>query len=95
MITRRSLERGCGRAQPQHVEMIVRYGNFQHRSDYDLRWLVCDTPVTRPRSEEPGAEILRRFLDRQRIYATDHFATKYELQARRNLERSIQLLTNK
>lgn len=41
------------------------------------------------------AEILQRFLDRQRIYATDHFAHKYELQARRNLERSIHVLTVK
>jgi hypothetical protein len=35
------------------------------------------------------SEILKRFLARTRIYATDFFAAKYEQQARRNLERSI------
>jgi len=38
------------------------------------------------------AEILESFLARNRIYATDFFATKYEQQARRNLERSIRQL---
>jgi predicted metal-dependent HD superfamily phosphohydrolase len=38
------------------------------------------------------AEILERFLARSRIYATDFFATKYEQQARRNLEGSIRQL---
>lgn len=38
------------------------------------------------------AEILERFLTRRRIYATDYFATKYEQQARRNLEDSIRQL---
>ena len=38
------------------------------------------------------AEILERFLARSRIYATDFFATKYEQQARRNLEDSIRQL---
>lgn len=38
------------------------------------------------------AEILQRFLDRKRIYATDLFAAKYEEAARRNLENSIQRL---
>lgn len=40
------------------------------------------------------AEILQRFLNRKTIYTTAHFAKKYEQQARRNLERSIRLLTN-
>src|SRR5579871_1864276 len=35
------------------------------------------------------AEILQGFLKRQRIYATEHFWRKYEVQARRNLERAI------
>jgi predicted metal-dependent HD superfamily phosphohydrolase len=35
------------------------------------------------------AEILNGFLKRQRIYSTDHFWRKYEVQARRNLERAI------
>jgi predicted metal-dependent HD superfamily phosphohydrolase len=38
------------------------------------------------------AEILQRFLDRARIYSTDHFFAKYEHQARQNLEQSIQRL---
>jgi predicted metal-dependent HD superfamily phosphohydrolase len=38
------------------------------------------------------AEILERFLQRERLYATDFFRDKYEAQARRNLEKSISLL---
>jgi len=38
------------------------------------------------------AEILQRFLARDRIYATDHFASRYEANARRNLEDSIRRL---
>ena len=35
------------------------------------------------------AEILQGFLKRQQIYVTEHFRSKYEIQARRNLERVI------
>lgn len=34
-------------------------------------------------------EILQRFLERPRLYATDYFASRYEQAARRNLERSL------
>ena len=39
------------------------------------------------------AEILERFLARERLYATDHFFAKYEQQARTNLQSSIRTLT--
>jgi predicted metal-dependent HD superfamily phosphohydrolase len=35
------------------------------------------------------AEILQGFMKRQRIYSTEHFWRKYEVQARRNLEKAI------
>jgi predicted metal-dependent HD superfamily phosphohydrolase len=35
------------------------------------------------------AEILQRFLNRERIYSTEHFFSKYEHQARGNLGNSI------
>jgi predicted metal-dependent HD superfamily phosphohydrolase len=38
------------------------------------------------------AQILQRFLDRPRIYATDHFASRYETAARHNLTDSIRKL---
>ncbi len=38
------------------------------------------------------AEILHSFLDRPSIYCTEFFRKKYEVQARRNLQRSIQKL---
>lgn len=38
------------------------------------------------------AEILRRFLERERIYATDFFARKYEQPARKNLAASLKKL---
>jgi predicted metal-dependent HD superfamily phosphohydrolase len=39
------------------------------------------------------AEVLQRLLARERVFATDWFRTKYEQQARRNLEVSIRKLT--
>jgi predicted metal-dependent HD superfamily phosphohydrolase len=39
------------------------------------------------------AEILKRFLSRERIFATDWFRNKYEKQARLNLEASIAVLS--
>lgn len=38
------------------------------------------------------AAILQRFLDRPTIYRTPHFQDKYEAQARKNLDRSLQQL---
>ncbi|MDB6053106.1 MAG: hypothetical protein JWN25_629 [Verrucomicrobiales bacterium] len=40
------------------------------------------------------AEILKRFLSRERIFATDWFRNKYESQARLNLEASIEALSH-
>lgn len=37
--------------------------------------------------------ILRKFFDRPTIYFTDYFKAKYELQAKRNLDKSIETLT--
>ena len=39
------------------------------------------------------ASVLHGFLARPRIYATDHFASRYESAARQNLGRSLSLLT--
>jgi predicted metal-dependent HD superfamily phosphohydrolase len=39
------------------------------------------------------AAILQRFLDRPEIYSTDYFRRKYEAQARRNLARSVERLS--
>ncbi len=39
------------------------------------------------------ARILQQFLDRPRIYHTDHFHDAWEVRARANLQRSIQRLT--
>ncbi|MDD5740370.1 MAG: N-methyl-D-aspartate receptor NMDAR2C subunit [Candidatus Nanoarchaeia archaeon] len=40
------------------------------------------------------SRILESFLSRDSIYQTDFFRDKYEVQARKNLERSINILTN-
>ncbi|MDB6026056.1 MAG: hypothetical protein JWM68_2279 [Verrucomicrobiales bacterium] len=40
------------------------------------------------------AEILQNFLNRPRLYTTDLFFSKYERQARLNLEKSIRILGN-
>ena len=39
------------------------------------------------------AEVLRGFLARPRIYATDSFARRYEMTARQNLGRSLSALS--
>lgn len=54
------------------------------RAEYD--WVPSELFKTK------RAEILQRFLQRPRIYSTEPFFVKYERQARRNLEWSIQRL---
>ena len=45
--------------------------------------------VPEPLYREKRAEILRKFLERKRIYTTKHFFDLYELSARRNISNSI------
>jgi len=56
----------------------------QIRREYD--WVPAETFKVK------RAEILERFLARDRIYATDHFFAKYEQRARSNLQNSIRSL---
>lgn len=65
----------------------------------DARFREYEAQIQREYGWVPGtlyaskrAEILERFLARERIFATDWFADKYERQARRNLEASIHAL---
>ena len=61
-----------------------RFVEYESQIRQEYAW-VDDVLFTTKRRE-----ILRRFLSRRRIYATDWFYTKYETQARLNLERSIE-----
>ena len=42
---------------------------------------------------EGRAEVLRRFLDRPSVFATDHFRARFERRARANMTQSLQHLT--
>ena len=65
-------------------ENAYRYYAQQIRQEYD--W-VPDTTFAARR-----AEILERFLARERIYSTENFFAKYETQARANLRESLRKL---
>ena len=64
-----------------------RFDDYESGIRAEYAWVPQDVFNTK------RAEILKRFLNRERIYSTEHFFTRYERQARRNLENSIQKLT--
>lgn len=59
----------------------------QIRKEYD--WVPEDAFVA------GRSAILKSFLDRPNIYATQFFRNKYETQARRNIARSLAQLSNR
>ena len=62
------------------------FTRYEHQIRREYRWVAeADFRMGRTR-------ILESFLARQNIYHTDHFRTKYEEQARKNLARSIEKL---
>jgi len=63
-----------------------RFAEYEAQIRREYEW------VPGPIFNSKRAEILRRFLEREHIYATRHFAERYEQPARRNLEASIQAL---
>jgi predicted metal-dependent HD superfamily phosphohydrolase len=69
-----------GQPEPRFLEYEA-----QIRREYE--W------VPQPTFAAKRAEILERFLERNRIFATDLFFAKYEDQARTNLIRSVKRLT--
>jgi predicted metal-dependent HD superfamily phosphohydrolase len=60
-----------------------RFGEYERQIRREYNW-VPETVFA-----EKRAEILKRFLERPRIYSTEHFSTRYEQQARGNLEHSL------
>lgn len=87
-----SIEAGPDAALMVDVDLSIlgqgeqRFAEYEAQVREEYRW------VPKLIFNSKRAEILERFLARSRIYATDFFATKYEQQARRNLESSIRLL---
>jgi predicted metal-dependent HD superfamily phosphohydrolase len=63
-----------------------RFKEYEAQIRREYEWVPEATFVTK------RAEILERFLARQRLYATDHFFAKYEKQARTNLQDSLRKL---
>ena len=61
----------------------ARFAQYEEQIRREYAW------VPKPIFKSKRAEILRRFLAREHIYATELFRGKYEPQARRNLEASI------
>lgn len=64
----------------------ARFAEYEAQIREEYRW------VPKLIFNSKRKEILQRFLDRPRIYATDYFAGRYEERARRNLEHSIREL---
>jgi len=64
-----------------------RYKQYAKDIRFEFRW------VPKPMFRARRAEILQGFLDRPRIYWTQHFYDSYEEQARENLRREIAELT--
>jgi predicted metal-dependent HD superfamily phosphohydrolase len=65
----------------------------KHFAEYETGIRAEYAWVTQDIFNAKRTEILQRFLNRKRIYSTEHFFAKYERQARRNLENSIRRLT--
>ena len=63
-----------------------RFQEYEAQIRREYEWVPSETFKVK------RAEILGRFLARNRIYSTDHFFTKYEQQTRSNLQNSIRSL---
>lgn len=66
-----------------------RFAQYEAGIRAEYAWVPQETFEVR------RAEILQRFLNRQRIYSTEHFFARYERTARQNLEQSIRSLTGR
>ena len=64
-----------------------RFGEYEAQIRREYEWVPIETFKVK------RAEILERFLARDRIYTTDHFFDIYEQPARTNLRNSIRILT--
>ena len=64
-----------------------RFREYEAQIRREYEWVPVET------FRAKRAEILERFLARDRIYTTDHFFDKYEQPARTNLRNSIRILT--
>ena len=64
----------------------VRFAEYETQIRQEYSW------VPKLFFKPKRAEILQRFLDRERIYTHEHFVTRYEQSARRNFEDSIRKL---
>jgi predicted metal-dependent HD superfamily phosphohydrolase len=65
----------------------ARFAEYESQIRAEYAWVPAEVFAAK------RAEILRRFLDRPRVYATEPFFTRYERQARENLAQSLRILT--
>lgn len=63
-----------------------RYGEYEAQIQREYAWVPTDVFAGK------RAEVLQRFLDRPRVYATESFFDRYEARARENLTRSLKRL---
>lgn len=63
------------------------YARYEEAIRQEYAWVPLDV------YQAKRSEVLRSFLGRERIYATDYFHTRLDEQARRNLAWAIQRLT--
>jgi predicted metal-dependent HD superfamily phosphohydrolase len=65
----------------------ARFAEYESQIRSEYAWVAQEVFNTK------RAEILRCFLARRRLYSTDHFFDRYEVQARQNLAQSIRTLS--
>lgn len=63
-----------------------RFWEYERQIRAEYAWVPAEVFATK------RAEVLRRFLNRERIYTTREFSSRLEVQARRNLIASLQRL---
>jgi predicted metal-dependent HD superfamily phosphohydrolase len=93
MVTK-SHESGSGSDAPlmKDVDLSILGQNPERFAEYETQIREEYSFVPNVLFNFKRAQILQRFLDRPRIYSTDHFNGKYEKAARRNLADSIRKL---
>lgn len=76
------------------IDLAILGQNEERFAEYEagIRREYSHVPIQK--YAQKRAEILQRFLQRERIYRTDPFYDRYEAQARRNLAHSIKTLSS-
>ena len=67
---------------------VKRFDEYEHQIRQEYAWVPELTFI------EGRFAVLKKFLERESIYATDFFRQKYEAQARANMTRALRRLSS-